>query len=108
MAGPPPAERVIPDKRLKPPKHKKNLLEVAGDRDSGQSAEPVCATESGLQRLKPRQSHGIYVVAKATTHKDSEVAVHNEVTAAGSKLTHESLTVFFPFENSAHGRANGA
>jgi hypothetical protein len=27
MAGPPPAERVIPDKRLKPPKHKKKLLE---------------------------------------------------------------------------------
>jgi len=29
-AGPPPAERVIPDKRLKPPKHKKNLLEDGG------------------------------------------------------------------------------
>jgi hypothetical protein len=27
LAGPPPAQRVIPDKRLKPPKHKKNLLE---------------------------------------------------------------------------------
>jgi len=27
LAGPPPAERVIPDKRLKPPKHKKKLLE---------------------------------------------------------------------------------
>jgi hypothetical protein len=27
LAGPPPAERVIPDKRLKPPKHKKNLHE---------------------------------------------------------------------------------
>jgi hypothetical protein len=26
-AGPPPAERVIPDKRLKPSKHKKNFLE---------------------------------------------------------------------------------
>jgi len=26
-AGPPPAERVIPDKRRKPPKHKKNPLE---------------------------------------------------------------------------------
>jgi len=30
LAGPPPAERVIPDKRLKPPKHKKNLLEDSG------------------------------------------------------------------------------
>ncbi len=30
-AGLPPAERVIPDKRLKPSKHKKNLLED-GDR----------------------------------------------------------------------------
>ena len=30
VAGPPPAERVIPDKRLKPPKHKKNLLEEGG------------------------------------------------------------------------------
>jgi hypothetical protein len=29
-AGPPPAARVIPDKRLKPPKHKKNLLENIG------------------------------------------------------------------------------
>jgi hypothetical protein len=27
MAGPPPAERVIPDKRRKPPKHKKDPLE---------------------------------------------------------------------------------
>jgi hypothetical protein len=27
LAGPPPAARVIPDKRLKPPKHKKNLIE---------------------------------------------------------------------------------
>ena len=27
-AGPPPAERVIPDKRLKPPKHKKPPLDV--------------------------------------------------------------------------------
>jgi len=27
LAGPPPAERIIPDKRLKPPKHKKKLLE---------------------------------------------------------------------------------
>jgi hypothetical protein len=27
LAGPPPAARVIPDKRLKPPKHKGNLLE---------------------------------------------------------------------------------
>ena len=27
VAGPPPAERVIPDKRLKPAKHKKKLLE---------------------------------------------------------------------------------
>jgi hypothetical protein len=26
-AGPPPAGRVIPDKRLRPPKHKKNPLE---------------------------------------------------------------------------------
>jgi len=26
-AGPPPAQRVIPDKRLKPSKHKKNLVE---------------------------------------------------------------------------------
>jgi hypothetical protein len=26
LAGPPPAQRVIPDKRLKPEKHKKNLL----------------------------------------------------------------------------------
>ena len=27
LAGPPPASRVIPDKRRKPPKHKKKLLE---------------------------------------------------------------------------------
>jgi hypothetical protein len=27
LAGPPPAQRVIPDKRRKPSKHKKNLLE---------------------------------------------------------------------------------
>jgi hypothetical protein len=27
LAGPPPAARVIPDKRLKPPKHKKRLVE---------------------------------------------------------------------------------
>ena len=27
LAGPPPAERVIPDKRLKPPKHKEELME---------------------------------------------------------------------------------
>jgi hypothetical protein len=27
IAGPPPAVRVIPDKRLKPPKHKKRLQE---------------------------------------------------------------------------------
>ena len=27
LAGPPPAARVIPDKRLKPPKHKQKLLE---------------------------------------------------------------------------------
>jgi hypothetical protein len=27
VAGPPPAVRVIPDKRLKPPKHKKRLQE---------------------------------------------------------------------------------
>jgi hypothetical protein len=27
LAGPPPAARVIPDKRLKPPKHKKKLGE---------------------------------------------------------------------------------
>jgi len=27
VAGPPPAECVIPDKRLKPPKHKKDPLE---------------------------------------------------------------------------------
>jgi hypothetical protein len=31
MAGPPPAQRVIPDKRLKPPKHRRNLIEE-GDR----------------------------------------------------------------------------
>jgi hypothetical protein len=30
MAGPPPAGRVIPDKRLKPPKHRKNLLDDIG------------------------------------------------------------------------------
>ncbi len=30
LAGPPPAERVIPDKRLKPPKHKKNSIENEG------------------------------------------------------------------------------
>jgi hypothetical protein len=27
LAGPPPAARVIPDKRLKPPKHKQRLTE---------------------------------------------------------------------------------
>jgi hypothetical protein len=27
LAGSPPAARVIPDKRLKPPKHKKKLME---------------------------------------------------------------------------------
>jgi len=27
LAGPPPAARVIPDKRLKPPKHKRKLTE---------------------------------------------------------------------------------
>jgi ribosomal protein L44E len=27
-AGTPPAERVVPDKRRKPPKHKKNLVEA--------------------------------------------------------------------------------
>jgi hypothetical protein len=27
LAGPPPAERIIPDKRRKPSKHKKKLLE---------------------------------------------------------------------------------
>jgi hypothetical protein len=27
LAGPPPSERVIPDKRLKPVKHKKKVLE---------------------------------------------------------------------------------
>jgi hypothetical protein len=27
LAGPPPAERVIPDKRRKPAKHKKQLIE---------------------------------------------------------------------------------
>jgi hypothetical protein len=31
LAGPPPAERVILDKRLKPPKHKKKLMEY-GDK----------------------------------------------------------------------------
>jgi hypothetical protein len=30
LAGPPPAERVIPDKRLRPPKHKKKLVELEG------------------------------------------------------------------------------
>ena len=30
LAGPPPAQRVIPDKRLKPIKHKKDLLEDSG------------------------------------------------------------------------------
>ena len=30
LAGPPPAGRVIPDKRLKPPKHKQKLLEENG------------------------------------------------------------------------------
>jgi hypothetical protein len=30
LAGPPPAGRIIPDKRLKPPKHKNNLLENDG------------------------------------------------------------------------------
>ncbi|HVA93861.1 MAG TPA: hypothetical protein VNI36_03070 [Candidatus Dormibacteraeota bacterium] len=30
LAGPPPAERVIPDKRLKPSKHKKPLFEENG------------------------------------------------------------------------------
>jgi hypothetical protein len=29
IAGPPPAARVIPDKRLKPPKHKRKLIEEA-------------------------------------------------------------------------------
>jgi hypothetical protein len=29
-SGPPPAERIIPDKRLKPPKHKKKLIEPDG------------------------------------------------------------------------------
>jgi hypothetical protein len=27
LAGPPPAARVIPDKRLKPPKHRKKFIE---------------------------------------------------------------------------------
>jgi hypothetical protein len=27
LAGPPPAARVIPDKRMKPPKHKKKSME---------------------------------------------------------------------------------
>jgi hypothetical protein len=31
VAGPPPAQRVIPDKRLKPTKHKKDLLEDSGE-----------------------------------------------------------------------------
>jgi len=35
LAGPPPAERVIPDKRLKPPKHKKSPLE-------SESLESLC------------------------------------------------------------------
>ena len=30
LAGPPPAERVIPDKRYRPPKHKKKLVEMEG------------------------------------------------------------------------------
>jgi hypothetical protein len=30
LAGPPPAARVIPDKRLKPPKHKKHPQDEAG------------------------------------------------------------------------------
>ena len=30
LAGPPPAARIIPDKRLKPPKHKGKLLEESG------------------------------------------------------------------------------
>jgi hypothetical protein len=30
LAGPPPPERVIPDKRLKPPKHKKDPIENEG------------------------------------------------------------------------------
>jgi len=30
LTGPPPAGRVIPDKRLKPPKHKRNPLENDG------------------------------------------------------------------------------
>jgi hypothetical protein len=30
LAGTPPAERVIPDKRYRPPKHKKNLTELEG------------------------------------------------------------------------------
>jgi hypothetical protein len=30
LAGPPPAQRVIPDKRRKPSKHKKNLLDDSG------------------------------------------------------------------------------
>jgi len=30
LAGPPPAGRVIPDKRLKPPKHKAKILEDNG------------------------------------------------------------------------------
>jgi hypothetical protein len=27
VAGPPPVEKVIPDKRVKPPKHKRRMLE---------------------------------------------------------------------------------
>jgi hypothetical protein len=30
LAGPPPAARIILDKRLKPPKHRKNPLEEGG------------------------------------------------------------------------------
>ena len=30
LAGPPPAERVIPDKRHRSPKHKKKLVELEG------------------------------------------------------------------------------
>ncbi|HWX37676.1 MAG TPA: hypothetical protein VNY09_00465 [Candidatus Sulfotelmatobacter sp.] len=31
LAGPPPVARVIPDKRLKPPKHKKRPLEESSE-----------------------------------------------------------------------------
>jgi hypothetical protein len=31
LAGPPPAARIIPDKRLKPPKHRKRPLEEPSD-----------------------------------------------------------------------------